>query len=130
MPFQNLLNIPYKFLGRDKNGTDCLGLVYMYFKSEGINIPDCDGLPMMQDRQPDYMERAISALSRICTRVNVPQKHDIILMSLPGGYVHLGVMVDDTYMLHVLKDRPSMLVPVRKYRMRIVGVFRPTCSKN
>jgi len=123
--YQDLLGIPFKFRGRDKDGVDCLGLVWLYLRSKGFRIPDTDGLPMESDAQPDYLDRAISALSQFCDSVAYPQEDDIILMKLPGGYTHFGVMVDDYNMLHVLKNRPSALDPVQKYRRRIVAIFRP-----
>lgn len=122
---QQLMGIPFKFRGRDRNGTDCLGLVWMYLRSRGIRIPDGDGLPMERDLQPDYLNRAINALSEYCESVPYPEADDIILMRLPGGYTHMGVMVDQDNMLHVLMDRPSGLEPVRKYRRRVVAIFRP-----
>jgi len=97
----------------------------MYLRSKGIRIPDGDGLPMEEDLQPDYLERALDGLSGVCESVAYPQANDIILMNLPGGYTHLGVMVDEENMLHVLKDRPSGLEPIQKYRRRVVAIFRP-----
>ncbi len=122
---EQFYGIPFKFKGRDRTGTDCLGLVWMYLRSKGIRLPDTDGLPMEADRQPDYMERAIHGLSEYCESVPLPQANDIILMRLPGGYTHMGVMVDEENMLHLLKDRPSGLEPVQKYRRRVVAIFRP-----
>jgi cell wall-associated NlpC family hydrolase len=123
--YQQFLGIPFKFKGRDRNGADCLGLVWMYLRARGFHIPDSDGLPMERDNQPDYLDRAIDALSQLFESVAYPQANDIILMRLPGGYTHMGVMVDDERMLHVLKDRPSSLEPVEKYRRRVVAIFRP-----
>jgi cell wall-associated NlpC family hydrolase len=123
--YEDFTGIPFSFKGRDKRGVDCLGLVWLYLRSKGIHLPDTDGLPMEQDLQSDYLDRAIAALSRVCEAVAYPEEDDIILMKLPGGYTHLGVMVDDARMLHVLKDRPSGLEPVMKYRRRVVAIFRP-----
>ena len=125
MSYQQFLGIPFKFRGRDRTGTDCLGLVWMYLRSRGIRIPDGDGLSMDQDLQPDYLERALEALSRSMESVAYPQANDIVLMKLPGGYTHMGVMVDEENMLHVLKDKPSGLEPIEKYRRRVVAIFRP-----
>jgi len=123
--YQQFLGIPFKFKGRDRSGTDCLGLVWMYLRSRGFHMPDSDGLPMERDNQPDYLDRAINALSQLFESVAYPQANDIILMRLPGGYTHMGVMVDDENMLHVLKDRPSSLEPIEKYKRRVVAIFRP-----
>jgi len=125
MDLDSFLGIPYRFKGRDKKGIDCLGLVWLYLREKGVFVPDGDGLPMHSEAQEDYMGRLLKALDGVAERVAVPQADDIVVMRLPGGYTHLGVMVDDQNMLHVLIDRPSDLVPLRKYRHRIVGIFRP-----
>lgn len=125
MSCEQFCGIPFRFMGRDRSGADCLGLVWLYLRSKGIHIPDSDGLPMEEDVQPDYLERAIGGLSKVCDSVAYPQENDIILLRLPGGYTHFGVMVDDSNMLHVLKNRPSGLEPVMKYRRRVVAIFRP-----
>lgn len=125
MSYQEFLGVPFKFKGRDRRGVDCLGLVWAYLRYKGIHIPDTDGLPMKRDRQADYVKRAIDGLLKCCDSVESPQPNDIILMRLPGGYTHMGVMVDQDNMLHVLKDRPSGVEPVLKYRRRVVAIFRP-----
>ncbi len=126
MDLNSFIGIPYKFKGRDKAGIDCLGLVWLYLKESGIFIPDTDGLPMVKEAQTDYMERVLTSLDKVAEKVDTPpQSNDIVVMKLPGGYTHLGVMADNYNMLHVLLDRPSALVPVRKYRNRIVAIFRP-----
>jgi cell wall-associated NlpC family hydrolase len=125
LSYRQFLGIPYKFRGRDHRGTDCLGLVWMYLRTRGIFIPDTDGLAMEHDRQDDYMRRAMNALEKLGKPVIIPHKDDIVLMRMPGGYTHMGVMVDDVNILHVLKDRPSRIDPVRRFSRRITGIYRP-----
>jgi len=126
---RNLIGIPYKFKGRDFDGVDCLGLVWLYFRSKGIWFPDGDGLPIETEANPDYVRRAVDMLNRIARPVSEAQADDIVVMRFPGGYVHLGVMVDDRNMLHVVKGRPSSIAPLRKFRFRIVGIYRLVSSK-
>lgn len=124
MSIDELLGIPFKFGGRDKNGVDCLGLVWLYFRSKRITFPDTDGLPMKEENQPDYLERVLKVLDRIAVKASKPLADDIVVMRLPGGYTHLGVMVDDKNMLHVLKDRPSSIMPLRRFWPRVVAIYR------
>lgn len=121
---KELTGIPYKFGGRDFEGVDCLGLVWLYFRRKGLEFPDSDGLPLEGEVHPDYLERVTRALDAIARPVSEPKEDDIVVMRLPGGYVHLGVMVDDVRMLHVLKGRPSCVVPLRRFRSRIVSIYR------
>lgn len=125
---KRFIGIPYKFTGRDLNGVDCLGLVVLYLRSKGFKIPDGDNLPMKEEVQPDYLERVLSGLDKIGQRLDLsneePKENDIVVMRLPHGYVHLGVMVDGQNMLHVLKDRPSGLSPLSRFRSRVVAIYR------
>lgn len=123
---EKLVGIPYKFKGRGFDGVDCLGLVWLYFRSKGIPFPDGDGLPIEEESHPDYVKRALDALNRIARPVSNPQADDIVVMRFPGGYVHLGVMIDEKNMLHVVKGQPSSITPLRRFRFRIVGIYRLT----
>lgn len=125
MNLDSFLGIPYKFKGRDRQGIDCLGLVWLYLREKGIFIPDDDGLPMLEESQSDYLDRVLKALARAAEKVAVPQADDIVVMRLPGGYTHMGVMADNQHMLHVLINRPSGLTPIKRYKHHIVAIYRP-----
>ncbi len=124
MTYKQFLGIPFVFKGRTKKGTDCLGLSWMYLRARGYTFPERDGLPFKEEVQRDYLPRAMAALSKMGTQVEQPAADDIVLMRLPGGYTHMGVMVDESNILHVLKNRPSATEPLARYRHRIVGIYR------
>lgn len=109
--------------GQARDRLPWVGMVVL--EGKGVFIPDDDGLPMFEEAQSDYQERVLKALDRVAERAEVPQADDIVVMRLPGGYTHMGVMVDSQNMLHVLLDRPSDLAPLKKYKHRIVAIYRP-----
>ena len=125
MPIQDFLGIPYRLNGRDRSGTDCLGLVLMYLRSLGLNPPDGDGRPIGPDWRREAEARISAWLSQHARRVNQPAAGDIAVFRLPGGTMHLGVMADGQNVLHVLEDKPSMLTPLPRCH-RLVGLYRLT----
>ncbi|MGE5530405.1 MAG: NlpC/P60 family protein [Patescibacteria group bacterium] len=124
MPIEDFLGIPYRLNGRDRNGMDCVGLVVMYLRSLGINVPDGDGRPVDANWRRDGRERIQAWLDAHARRVDVPGAGDIVFFIIPGGTVHLGVMVDGESVLHIMEDRDSMLTPLRRISRRLAGIYR------
>jgi len=124
MAIEEFLGIPYQLNGRDRSGTDCLGLVIQYLWSIGRTPPDGDGQPIDADWRREAEPRIMAWLSQHTHRVTVPAPGDIAVFRLPGGTMHLGVMADAATILHILEDRPSMLTSLRRVGRRLVGVYR------
>lgn len=124
MTVQDFLGIPYRLNGRDRNGTDCIGLVWLYLRHLGHNPPDGDGRPVDEGWRKEAPERMAAWLETHTTRTDDPREGDLVLMRLLGGVMHMGVMVDGERFLHILEDRPSMLSRLRTSRRRVVGIYR------
>ncbi|MGE5598498.1 MAG: NlpC/P60 family protein [Bacteroidota bacterium] len=124
MPLDDFLGIPYRLNGRDRSGADCAGLVLLYLRSLGYHPPDGDGRPVTPDWRKDAEPRMLAWLNKYAVPVDRAQQGDIALFRLPRGTMHLGVMVDGQSFLHVLEDRDSMLMPLRRARRRLVGLYR------
>jgi cell wall-associated NlpC family hydrolase len=118
------IGIPYKLNGRDTNGTDCLGLVWMYLKDQGIVFPDGDGLPIDTAWTKNGRERMLGKLREIAVKVETPQANDIVLIHWVHQAAHLGVMVDSQNMLHISFDRTSEICPVTYFGHRVLGIWR------
>ena len=124
MAVSDFLGIPYRLNGRDRSGTDCLGLVLMYLCSLGMKPPYGDGLPIDADWRQKAETRLTSWFSRHARAVPTPAQGDVALFRTRDGTMHLGVMVDGESVLHILEDRASMLTPLRRLRRMLVGVYR------
>jgi probable lipoprotein NlpC len=119
------IGIPYKLNGRDFSGTDCLGLVWLYLRDQGINFPDGDGLPIDENWQDNAETRFIDGLDDIANRVDTPQKNDIVIIHYFRQSAHIGVMIDSQYMLHSPSGQSSERGLVSGYgRHRIIGYWR------
>lgn len=118
------VGIPYRLNGRDRNGADCLGLVWMYLKEQGISIPDGDGEPINETWKERAQDRFLAELNRIAAKVDTPKKNDIVLIHWFHQAAHLGVMIDSQNMLHTSFDRTSEICPVSIFKHRVLGFWR------
>ena len=93
--WKNYLNIPYKHLGRDRDGIDCWGLPMLYYK-ELLNIEWKDWW-----YEPDWSKKGQNYFldnykDFHFERVDTPQKHDIVLLRMDIKSVvpnHAGIVV-------------------------------------
>ena len=119
------IGIPYKLNGRDFNGTDCLGLVWMYLRDQGISIPDGDNLPIDETWQESAETRFIKGLDAIAERVEAPRENDIVLIHCYKQSAHIGVMLDSQYVLHSPDESGSQINLLSNYgKHRILGFWR------
>jgi len=96
------LGIPYVDKGRDENGLDCYGLVYLYYKNEyGIELET-----FTQDYES--ASDAITAHGAIekhrdeFLEVDKPREGDLIIFTIGGFNAHIGLMISDKKFLHTL----------------------------
>jgi murein DD-endopeptidase len=94
--WRQFLGIPYKHLGRDWKGLDCYGLLKLYAKVIlGIELKDWWYEEDFQKMGKNYI---VENYVGIADRVEVPKKHDVILMysdltvKIPN---HVGILVEE-----------------------------------
>ena len=104
------LGIPYKHLGRDFSGVDCLGISYLFFKTEfNVILPD-PAYP--EDWENDGQNLIEEGYDKICDPTDRPARYGIIGFRMPGHAVehHLGiVMWDMDQFLHSPLNNQSCL---------------------
>ena len=125
----NYIGIPWKLNGRDLNGVDCLGMVWLYLHDQGINIPDGDGLPINENSLMFTEIRYIAGLDslpgwRRLEPGETPRKNDIVLVHYLRQSAHIGVMVDSQKMLHSAIGQTSATCQVDLFGHRILGFWR------
>ncbi|NLW48193.1 MAG: C40 family peptidase [Firmicutes bacterium] len=119
------IGITYKLNGRDFSGTDCLGLVWLYLRDQGISIPDGDELPIDENWQDSAESRFIKGLDAIAQRVEAPQKNDIVLIHCFRQSAHIGVMLDSQTILHSPDESGSQRNLLSNYgKHRVLGFWR------
>ena len=105
------IGLPYKELGRDKNGVDCYGLCCVVYHDElGIDIPDFSGFGYRNNLSKEDKERNQKDVEKIVKNesenewVEVSksevQPFDLVLFRICGYVVHIGIMVNKDEMLH------------------------------
>ena len=67
-----------------------------------------------------------TALGANWTKVDVPERGDVILFRIKGAVCHAGLYIGNDDFLHTLKGRNSALESLRdgNWRQRIFGFFR------
>ena len=99
------LNIPYKFGGRQFDGADCIGLLILWFKEQGIEYEYKDNEGMIHiNWYKNHPRRLVEAMSQYgqLIRFSDLRKNDVLLLtnnsdeSIP---ICLAVMVDDRHIL-------------------------------
>ncbi|MFP4017113.1 MAG: C40 family peptidase, partial [Halanaerobiales bacterium] len=119
------IGIPFKHNGRDREGIDCLGLIYLYLNEHGINIPDNDGKKIAEDWYNSEPLRFHKGLLNFFKKVeNKPQKFDVLLFNINGKPKHAGVMINSEKFLHSRKNRRSAIHRLDYWRKKLYGIYR------
>jgi cell wall-associated NlpC family hydrolase len=106
------VGIPFAWGGESFDGADCVGLVRLYLRETGIELPPEDGPRDARAWRDTARDRMARFLAAHCERVVHPQRGDIVLIRLPGQLAHVGVMVDSLRMLHTRADGCSSICRV------------------
>jgi len=126
-----LLGIPYLHNGRSHEGVDCLGLIYLFFKELGIELPVDDGQgTIAEDWYLTEPDRYFKGLQEIGTEVG--HFRNLQILDIPyfrlykNVVTHTGVMLDDKNFLHVLIDREVRIDSFEKryWRAKYAGARR------
>jgi len=121
--------IPYRHGGRSKDGLDCLGLVYVFYKQLGIDLPDNDGSPYPPDWYKKDRMRLYRGVQEIGKPVPVQELApvDLVFFRIGGFVNHIGVMVSPDSFIHVLKGQRVHVSPLNAFwRRHLMGARRLT----
>lgn len=120
------LQIPYKYLGRDFKGCDCLGLVQLFYKTEfNLTLPE-----YINYEEQWYLKdalritKAYKKMGFVKTK-DTPKFGDVLLLRESGYLKHLGVVIDLGCFLHTT-DAGTACTSYRQgeYSMLIHSVYR------
>lgn len=114
MNLNKYIGLPYKNLGRDFNGVDCWGLVYLVFKEEKeIILPDYTELKY-DEKWYKNENHILDNISNEWLEVHKPyQKFDALIFYNVGiNYNianHIGLYIGEDKILHILENRHSAI---------------------
>lgn len=123
---KKFIGIPFEHNGRDFEGIDCIGLVHLYLKHQGIEFKITDGKEITKEWYSKDSERLLNHVRERAYPISYQrkQKADIVLFRFGGIISHIGVMVNDYQFLHITENRTSGLERLSKWKSRLENVYR------
>lgn len=108
MKYDDLLNVPFKKFGRDKNGFDCYGVVMECCKRAGTPLKDLYGdiVDLPADRVNDYISGGLNV-----KEIPAPKVGGLVY-SIYKSNVHVGYIVSRGLVLHATIDKGVKLSPL------------------
>ncbi|MFW6022255.1 MAG: C40 family peptidase [Halanaerobiaceae bacterium] len=105
-----LMDIPYAHNGRTYEGVDCLGLIHLFFKEMGVELPIDDNRGLIGDdwykTEPDRYIEGLKSLGEEVGNYNNLQILDVPYFRLYKNVVtHTAVMINNRRFLHILRDK-------------------------
>ncbi|HHH46045.1 MAG TPA: hypothetical protein ENK53_03430 [Thiotrichales bacterium] len=117
------VGIPWRAGGSDRSGCDCWGLVRLWYRERrGVELPAADDAVAAAVHDAETASARWEQVERDRMRVG-----DLLLMRMPGGRVHVGlVWPDAAHMLHILDRMPSRVEAIAgsPWAALITGVWR------
>lgn len=124
--WNDYITIPYKKMGRDKDGLDCWGLVRMIYKDQfNVELPSYVDQYNADDTH-DSLAELIAISKESWTKTDNPVIGDVLLLRAEGSLSHVGVVISPTHFIHVIED---INVAIERYdqgkwKNRLEGAYR------
>lgn len=128
MDISKYIGLPYKPMGREYEGVDCFGLVYLIYRDVlQIDIPT-----YVDDYSDPHNKDEVSwALSKGASeerwkKVLKPKPMDVVVFSIYGFPAHCGVFIGDDRFVHSIKGSDSCVEKLSDltWAKRVSGIYR------
>lgn len=130
MDKQNLekfIGIPYKFLGTDFTGVDCIGLCQLFYFEHNLPIIFRDGREIKKDwylTEPYRLARWLITNFDKIENQNYLEYGDVVLFEI-NGEGHTGIYIGDAKVLTILEFfKKSMIIHLKKGNVLYRNGFR------
>lgn len=121
------IGLPYKFLGTDFTGVDCIGLCQLFLCEHGIDIEIRDGRPITKDwylTEPFRLARWLIKNFNKVENMYELQYGDIVLFEI-NGESHTGIYIGEYKVLTILEAfKKSMIIHLKANNMFYQCGFR------
>ena len=118
MNFSKYINLSYRNLGRDFDGVDCWGLIWIVFKNvRNILLPDFTDLQYSKDW---YLtkDHIIDSIDDTWMEIDPPYNiYDVIIFYSKNSKVanHIGMMISDDKYIHISEKYSSRVDTLNEY---------------
>lgn len=122
------IGIPFDEKGSTHEGCSCWGLVHLVYKEQfGIHVPTyVDDYKSVAD-----WKRLTELISKhgvlpIWHEIAVPACGDVVLLRIRNRPIHVGIYVEESFMLHIDPDVTACIDRLNAimWRNRILGYYR------
>lgn len=124
---ERFIGLPYKFLGTDFNGVDCIGLCQLFLNEHHIPMIIRDGRPITKDwylKEPYRLARWLFKNFDKIDNIDDLRYGDIVLFEI-NGESHTGIYIDDYKVLTILEVfKSSMIMHLKRQNMFYQCGFR------
>jgi len=111
MNFNKFIGLPYKNMGRDFDGVDCIGLGILIYKTVlNKTFPDFSDVKYSQDWYKNSENHLIYNIDQVLTPINPPYKRFDGLLLYNGTKVvvnHIGFWIGDGKFIHIYEGTTS-----------------------
>ena len=123
MKYDDLLNVPFKLYGRDKDGMDCYGLVLECCRRAGTPLMDLyDVKAKANDMINDYIGNGLNV-----RKISEVKPGAIVEMERDGKF-HIGYVVERGKVLHATCDFGVRVAPAGV--LKITGIYEVVNEDN
>ncbi len=131
MDFKKYENIPFKEKGRDFDGCDCWGLIYLFKKfEENIDVPTYTN-KYLSPLEKEEIHNLVVNERLFWKEIPLGKEKfgDVINLRINGKDWHVGIVLNNKRFLHVMK---SINTVIEKYtslqwKNKIAGFYRYEC---
>lgn len=119
------IGIPFVEHGRSFHGSDCWGVVFLYYKHEkGIELPLLSGYSDTKDA--DAISAIIEGEKPDWIRTDEPMVGDVIVFRIGGKPTHVGIYAGRGRFIHGYKGTDSCMQSLKspQWANRIEGFYR------
>ncbi len=117
------VGIPYRGKGRDGDGLDCLGLLYLIYANEyGIKLPDYDNYTHEDNGSIEGVFK--NGIGEWC-RIESRPPGALVMLTIGGHTTHLGIMIGGSQFIHSMQGCDAAIDSLDSYRWknRIEGIY-------
>ena len=121
----SLLDIPFKDKGRDRDGCDCWGIVFIAYKELlGISLPTLTGYSSTQRLKE--LQVLIDTNQDQWHIIDKPKAFDCILLKIHDYNCHIGLMLDEKHFAHMERGVQVSVDTISSvlWKNRIEGFYR------
>lgn len=120
----NYIGIPYKRLTNSMEEADCLGIIQLIYKSQfNVELPDYVRADV---NQKELASIVIKEKLEEWVKIKQPEPNCMILFNIMGYPIHMGMVLNDKYMIHSLEGHNSAIERYDgiKWNNRIEGFYK------